>query len=226
MQNYKETTTEAFNIKDFILTALSYKYLYIASFVIFLAIAFVINKVSPTVYEVSSVIGPVEDKRSSLLESNNLFSGLGTIGEAKNLQNDINSLSSFSLISATLSKLNLEIGYFVEKKNILGQKMQIYPAASYTVTIDKSHIQPINAKFYIDILDEKSFRLKSSEDRISLYNYVDNMIVSENNVLRVDTICNFNATIKNKNFKFSIFLNPEQYTANLKNKRFAKSNFR
>jgi tyrosine-protein kinase Etk/Wzc len=218
MPNYKETTTEAFNIKDFILTALSYKYLYIASFVIFLAIAFVINKVSPTVYEVSSVIGPVEDKRSSLLESNNLFSGLGTIAEAKNLQNDINSLSSFSLISATLSKLNLEIGYFVEKKNILGQKMQIYPAASYTVTIDKSHIQPINAKFYIDILDEKSFRLKSSEEKVSLYNYVDNVIVSEHNVLRVDTICNFNATIKNKNFKFSIFLNPEQYRANLKNK--------
>jgi capsular exopolysaccharide synthesis family protein len=218
MSNYKETTTEAFNIKEFILTAFSYKYLYIASIIFFLAIAFVINKIAPTVYEVSSVIGPVEDKRSSLLESNDLFRGLGTIAESKNLQNDINSLNSFSLVSGTLSKLNLEIGYYTENKTIVGQKKQIYPAASYTVTVDKSHIQPINAKFYVDILDEKSFRLKSSEDNVSLYNYVDNLIVSEKNVLRVDTICSFNSTIKNPYFKFSVFLNPEQYRANLKNK--------
>jgi tyrosine-protein kinase Etk/Wzc len=218
MSNYKEPISEAFNIKDFILAALSYKYLYIASFGIFLAVAFIINKVSPTVFEVSSIIGPIEDKRSSLLESNDLFRGLGSFSESKNLQNDISSLNSFSLVSATLSKLNLEIGYFTENKNLFGQKNQIYPAASYTVTIDKSHIQPINARFYIDILDEKSFRLRSSEDKVALYNYVDNMIVSEHNVLKVDTICSFNETIKNKNFKFLVFLNKELFKANSKNK--------
>ncbi len=41
-----------------------------------MAVAFLINKFSPTVYEVNSIIGPIEDKRSSLLGSNNLFSGM------------------------------------------------------------------------------------------------------------------------------------------------------
>ena len=61
-----------------------------------------INKFSPTVYEVNSIIGPVEDKRSSLLGSNDLFSGWEHFHRSRNLENDINSLNSFSLVSTTL----------------------------------------------------------------------------------------------------------------------------
>src|SRR5450759_1682442 len=216
MSNQNESASEAFNIKEFILTALSYKYFYIASFVICLAAAFVINRFSPTVYEVSSIIGPVDDKRSSLLGSNDLFKGLGAFAQSRNLENDINSLNSFTLVSNTISKLNLEIGYFTEKNIIFRQKEQIYPESYFTVNIDKSHIQPINARFYIDILDNFSFRLTSSEDEVTLYNYVDNMIVSEYNVLKIDTICKFNETISNKDFKFSVSLNKDLLMADSK----------
>src|SRR5450759_2583188 len=192
MSNQKESASEAFNIKEFILTALSYKYFYIASFVICLTVAFMINRFSPTIYEVNSIIGPVEDKRSSLLGSNDLFKGLGAIGELKNLQNDMSSLNSFTLVSTTISKLNLEVGYFAEKNKMFGQKQQIYLESPFRVNIDKSHVQPIDAKFYVDILDDNSFRLTSSKDEVLLYNYVDNVIVSEDNVLSIDTICKFN----------------------------------
>jgi tyrosine-protein kinase Etk/Wzc len=216
MSNYNESTSEAFNIKEFILTALSYKYLYIASFIVCFAVAFIINRFSPTVNEVTSVIGPVEDKRTSLLESNGLFRGLGSLAESRNLQNDINSLISFSLVSSTLSKLNLEVGYFTESKNFFKQTKQIYPIAAYSVTIDKSHIQPINTRFYIDILNENSYRLRSSAKEVSMYNYVDNQVVSEHNVLLVDTICKFNETISNKGYKFSVSLNKDVYVPNPK----------
>jgi tyrosine-protein kinase Etk/Wzc len=221
MPNNNETVSEAFNIKDFILTALSYKYLYIASFVICLTIAFIINKFSPTVNEVNSVIGPVEDKRSSVLGSsgsNNPFGGLGGLSEARNLENDINSLNSFSLVSSTLNKLNLEVGYFIESSKVIAKKEQLYPLAPFTIRIDKSHIQPINAKFYIEIIDKLSFRLISSEDKVKLYNYVDNLIVSENNVLRIDTVCKFNETASNKYFKFSVSLNKDISVGNPKDK--------
>ena len=42
------------------------------------------------------------------------------------------------------------------------------------------------------------------------------MIVSEHNVLKIDTICKFNETISNKNFKFSISLNKDHYISNQK----------
>src|SRR5450759_5832722 len=216
MSNQNESASEAFNIKEFILTALSYKYFYISSFVICLTVVFMINRFSPTVYEVNSIIGPVDDKRSSSLGSNDLFRGLGAFTQSRNLQNDITSLNSFTLVSTTISKLNLEVGYFTEKSKIFKQKQQIYPESYFTVSIDKSHVQPINARFYIDILDNISFRLTSSEDEVTLYNYVDNVIVSEYNVLKTDTICRFNETISNKDFKFSVSLNKDLFVANSK----------
>jgi len=214
MPTQKESQSEAFNIKEFILQALSYKYFYIASFIVCMVVAFMINKFSPTVYQVNSIIGPVEDKRSSLLggSSNELFSGLGAFGQSRNLENDINSLNSFSLVAATIKNLNLEVGYFAEKNNILRQSSQIYEGVPYTISIDKSHLQPINARFYIKILNNTSFRLSSSEKEVSLYNYVDNVIISEHNFLKIDTICRFNETISNKNFKFSVSFNEESYS--------------
>jgi tyrosine-protein kinase Etk/Wzc len=220
MSNQNKPAPEAFNIKEFILTALSYKYFYIASVIICLAVAFIINRFSPIVYEVNSIIGPIEDKRSSLLGSGDLFKGLAVFGESKNLENDINSLNSFSLVSMNISRLNLEVGYFTEKNKILKQPKQIYLDSPFKVSIDKSHVQPINAKFYIDIIDDTSFRLRSSENEVYLYNYVDNVIVGRYNVLKIDTICRFNETINNRNFKFSVSLNKDLLKANLKDESF------
>jgi len=211
MSNQNDSQNEAFNIKEFILQAVSYKYFYLACFVICIAIAFVVNKFSPTIYEVNSIIGPVEDKRSSLLGSNDLFSGLGSLAEARNLENDINSLNSFSLVATTIKDINLEVGYFTGKNNLFQKPVQVYLGIPYTVSIDKSHIQPINAKFHISILDDQKYRLTASEDEISYYNYVDNAIVSDKNILEVDTICRFNETISAYNFKFSVSLNKNLY---------------
>ncbi len=213
MPNYNDSTSEAFNVKEFFLTAFSYKYLYLASFIICMTAAFFINKFSPTVTEVSSIIGPVMDKRSSLLESGGLFRGGESFADSRNLQNDLNSLISFSLVSSTLSKLNLEIGYFIESKKLFGQVKQLYPSAPYTVIIDKSHIQPIYARIYIEILDDNSFRLRAYQKDVSMYNYVDNQIVSEHKLLETDTICKFNETITNTWFKFSVSLNKDVYEA-------------
>jgi len=83
------------------------------------------------------------------------------------------------------------------------------------VTIDKSHIQPINTRFSIDILDEQTYRLTASEDEASYYNYIDNAIVSNENRVRIDTICRFNETVSSHNFKFSIGFHKEYYSPEL-----------
>jgi len=219
MTTHNDTQSEAFNIKEFILQVLSYKYFYLACFVICLVAAYFINRISPTVYEVNSVIGPVEDRRSSILagSGNELFGGLGTLSQSRNLENDINSLNSFSLVEATIQDMNLEVGYFVERKNIITQPHQIYGNVPIAVNIDKSHIQPINARFYIDILNDNTFRLTASQEEVALYNYIDNEIVSRYNTLTVDTICRFNEIITSRQFKFSVSLNKQYYSGNSDN---------
>lgn len=219
MTPHNDTQSEAFNIKEFILQVLSYKYFYLACFVICLVAAYFINRISPTIYEVNSVIGPVEDRRSSILagSGNELFGGLGTLSQSRNLENDINSLNSFSLVEATIQDMNLEVGYFVERKNIITQPHQIYGNVPIAVNIDKSHIQPINARFYIDILNDNTFRLTASQEEVALYNYIDNEIVSRYNTLTVDTICRFNEIITSRQFKFSVSLNKQYYSGNSDN---------
>jgi capsular exopolysaccharide synthesis family protein len=216
MSNQKETSSEAIVIKEFLISALSHKYFYLVSFAVCMAIAFVLSKMSPTVYGVNSIIGPLEDKRPALLSSNNLFGGMGDFSQVRNLENDIASLNSFSLVSTTIKALNLEVGYFSERKMIVKKALQLYLGSPFVVTIDKSHIQPINARIYIKILDDKSYRVRSEADNVTLYNYVDNVIVSEKNSLKIDTICKFNETIKNKYYKFSIALNKDNYNPNPK----------
>ncbi len=72
------------------------------------------------------------------------------------------------------------------------------------------------SRLYITILNDKSYRIRSSEDNVTLYNYVDNMVVSEHNTLKIDTICKFNETIKNKNYKFSVSFNKDMYLTEAK----------
>ncbi len=209
MTNHNEFGSNASIIKDFISKAFSIKYFYVASFFICLLIAVGLNKFTPTVYKVNTVIGPMEDERSVLLGSNDLFRGLSALEQVENLENDINNIKSFTLVASTLGKMNLEVGYFNKEVNLFGQTRQMYPGPPFIVNIDKSHIQPISANFSVDIIDRNTFRLTADEDEIALYNYVDNAIVSRKNILKVDTICHFNESITNRSFKFSVSLNNE-----------------
>jgi capsular polysaccharide biosynthesis protein len=204
MANQIHQITNANIIKDFVSQVLSLRYYYIVSFLGFLGIAFMANRYLPVVYEVNTVIGPIEDQRPALLGSNDLFRGLVSYEQARNLENDINNIKSFSLVSTTLNKLDLEVGYFTKKENILGHDNQVYPNPPFHVSIDKSHIQPVNVKFDLTFIDNNTYRLTMDEDEVSLYNYIDNDIVSEKNSIRIDTICKFNETISNRYFRFVV----------------------
>jgi tyrosine-protein kinase Etk/Wzc len=207
MKKQNESVSEELNIKEFLLTALSYKYYYIISFGVFIAAAFLTNKFSSSVYELSTTISPVNENRSSLLSQGNVFGGISALSDARNLENDIESLKSFSIVSSTLNQLNLEVGYFKESQGIFKQGKELYNESPFTVKIDKSHRQPIYIKFNIQPLNDNSFRLTASGENVGLYNYVDNTIESILYNYDLDTICRFNETISNDNLKFSVSYN-------------------
>ncbi len=138
-----------------------------------------------------------------------MFQGLGAATQGINIEDDINSLSSFNLISSTVSKLNLETGYFTERNRFLKQPEEVYLTSPFLVTIDKSHVQPINSKFYVSILSDSTYLLSVQNSDADLYNYIDNKVKNEGIILDLDTICQFNKTIRTRYFKFSISLNKE-----------------
>jgi uncharacterized protein involved in exopolysaccharide biosynthesis len=216
---------EAFNIKDFILLAVNYKYYFLVSIIVFLSLAYVYNNFVPTIYQVNSIIGPVENRRSTLLELNDHYNGTGNQGQSINIENDMNSLKSFSLVSETIKELGLEISYYKQPLNFLSSPSlnhissphQVYSNNEYTINIDKSHPQAINTRFHIDIIDQNKFWLSVSDDKVSIYNYLDNRVISNNNIIEFDTTFNFNQTIVSPYFKFSVSLNKEFYKESHRN---------
>jgi tyrosine-protein kinase Etk/Wzc len=196
-------------IKRFLSKAFIYKYYYLACFLLFIAIAFLYNKYSHRVYEVSASISPVQNETSSLLSSNELFRSIGTLQTDKNIENEINNLKSFAIVNSAISKMSLEVSYFIGKKGLLNESSELYRSVPYSVYIDKSHLQPLEAKFNITILNDSTFRLTASQKKAPLYNYVDNQIVSSNITLKVDTICHFNETVSSNYFKLSVSYHKE-----------------
>ncbi len=195
--------------KYFVLKVASLKYLYIVILILCFAGAYLYNRYASKVYEVSASLSPVENKTSTILGSDQLFSGLQSLESLKNIENDVTNLSSFALAYSTVTKMNLEVSYFMEIRNIFKQTFELYGNSPFRVVIDKSHIQPIDAKIYISFLDESSYRLTVSEKKVSMYNYVDNQVVSEDNIIELDTICRFNETISNNILRFTVSLNRE-----------------
>jgi capsular exopolysaccharide synthesis family protein len=196
-------------LKQYLAKVNSLKYVYIGCLLLFFTAAVLYNQYSPKVYQISSTIGPVKDNRSSVLSSNTMFQGFGASNQGVNIEDEINSLSSFNLISTTVSKMNLETGYFTESNSFLKQTIEVYLNSPFLVTIDKSHVQPINSKFYISILSDSTYRLSVRNSDADLYNYIDNKVKNEGIILELDTICQFNKTILTSFFKFSLSLNKE-----------------
>lgn len=196
-------------IKHYLIDVVHFKYLYITCIILLLIVAFLFNKYATRVYEVKASIGPVQNDASSLLSSNNLFIGLKSLQSNRNNENGINNLMSFPTVSSAITSMNLEVGYFTEKDKLFKQKEELYLKSPFIVNMDKSHVQPIDVKFRILLLSDSAFRLSASQNKVSLYNYLDNQIVSENVVLKIDTICKFNDIIRNKNFMFSVSLHKD-----------------
>ena len=107
--------------------------------------------------------------------------------------------------------MGLEISYFKESDNILRHPYQLFGDNNFTVTIDKSHSQSIDTRFYVDLINDTIYRLKIDEENVSLYNYLDNKIISSGHTIKLDTLCHFNQIVTTPYFKFSVSRNTDSY---------------
>jgi tyrosine-protein kinase Etk/Wzc len=193
--------------KLFIQQLLSYKYFYIVLVILFVASAYLYNKTSSAEYEVYAAIMATKNETSSVLGSNELFTGMQSIQSYNNVEDAINKLRSFAMIYSTIEKLNFEIGYFSEKSGLLKTKNEIYKNAPFIVSLRKSHVQTINAKFYVEILSDSTYRIQSDQSESVLFNYIDNKIFTEKFPVKLDKISRFNEDINLNYLSLSVSKN-------------------
>ncbi|MFW6218612.1 MAG: GumC family protein [Bacteroidota bacterium] len=210
------------DVKEILNRFLEYKWYYIAIITLFLAGAYLKNKYAPVIYENTATILINTDNKNGFMNKDDLFSNFGLFGADKNIENEIGILKSFTLIKNTISSLNFEVGYFFEENIINVAPLQdfdfniintsLYKEAPVKVNLDRSHNQPIDVLFYVDILSDTTFRIQARGTDVSLYNYIDNNVVRKIRNFSIDKVYKFGETIVDKNYSFTVTKNPEGYS--------------
>lgn len=213
--NFNNSDKEGNPVKHYLSKILGLKYFYIISLVVLIAGAHFYNKYATKAYEVNSTIGPVKENRTNILASENMFGGTASnVTPRRNIEDDVNSLSSYSLILKTLDNLDYEVAYYSENRGLLKQTREIYEDAPFKVTMDKSHTQPIACRMYIRPISDSTYLLSIPEQTVTLYNYIDDKVLQEEFVLRTDTLGYYNRTLTSANFSFSVSRSSTKFIEN------------
>lgn len=204
MRNRNKTEPSIFsNYQELFKKIISFRYFFIVTIVVLMAIAFLYNNYSTSRYEVFSKIRPVRGEVASLV-GNDLFRGLQAFSNNNEVEDVINNLLSFSTVLATINQFNYEVAYYNETGRFLKKTNELYTDAPFLVTFDKAHNQPINTRFFIYQLSDSTFHLLASEKETYLYSYVERQITGKVNSFSIDTILNFNEPFRNSYLNFTI----------------------
>jgi capsular exopolysaccharide synthesis family protein len=199
------TATSNTVLKEFLKKALAFKFVYIGCIVLFLAIAYFVNKYSATVYQVQAKI-LINKNNSERIDNAEIFGRASQYESTKGIDNEVNMLTSYSLVSKTIDALNLEVGYFFEKSGLITQSTEVYKGTPFIVVYDKSHSQPIDVKFYIEFLTDSTFRIYGSAKSATLFNYLDDKDAGRIDNFKFDLTAKFNQQIVTDFIKLTISL--------------------
>lgn len=199
--------------KEFLKQLKAFKFLYLIFLLFFFLLAFIITTYSFDRFESVSKIKPIRGEGANLL-SNDLFRGLQAFSETMQIENEINNLLSFSTILSTINQLNFEVSYYLKTGGLLKKTTELYHDTPFLVTFDKSHIQPINTRFFVHQISESTYRLTASNKEAHLLNYVDRQIAGKIYSFSLDTILAYNEPLKHQNLYLTISINKDYKVEN------------
>jgi len=184
--------------------------------VIFLLGAFLFNHFSVRKYKNSTTVYLSTNDKSNFMSgsSTDLMQGFGLFSNQNIIDNEIEILQSFTLTKKVVDNLNLKTSYFSYHKNALSEflfktplvrKTELYTDSPIKVMLDPSVPQPLYMVFSVTILNENEFQIEARGSNVSLYNYIDDQVVSviENIFFKKSTI-RFDDEIKTQYFNFRI----------------------
>ncbi len=202
-----------------ILRLLSFKYYFIVAVLVALSIAFVVNKLSVRIYNNWTTLLIKQEQRNSFLSSENIMD-IGLFSGIENVENELAILNSFSVVNQAVQEMNLEVSYILEE-NLLpfnfihyNKESDLYGNSPIQVIIDQTHIQPVDYRFNINILNDSLYKLNAFGESVVMYDYVSNNIIKSIDSLAVNGIFKFGEKVIGQNYSFAVYLD-ENYSPNL-----------
>jgi tyrosine-protein kinase Etk/Wzc len=167
------TNQDDSDLKQFVqLVTRNYK-IFIIGVVVAIGLAFLAIRFMTPSYKVSSSLLIKEDTQRQNQNMND-FLNSSLFGISKNFQNELWVLKSTPVIEQTIQNLNLTTGYYIKK----GLKHEdIYGKAPFRVLLLPNHIQPVNVRFRISILENGNFEIKAKGKDVSFMDFSTNEVV-------------------------------------------------
>lgn len=214
------------DIKEIVFKILKYKYYFIASLFFALIIAFFVNKYSERIYSnATTILIRQENKNSFMNSGGEMMGGFDIFGGIQNVENELSVFKSFAAINQAVQELNLQVTYLLQQDLF---PLKFLPFSSYIdlhdnspieVIIDQTHVQPVNIRFYVEVLNDSTFKLRTLAENVVLYDYVSNKYVGNLDSLNFYGLFRFGERISGKYFDFIVHKNENFKTNAYKNKK-------
>ncbi len=201
---------ETIDLKGIIVKVISYWYLFLAGFLIALAVAYTYNRYTPKVYQVSASLYIKEDKMT--LDPTSMMTGL-TFKSSNNISNEIGILQSFTMKERTLNELEFfNVSYFNTGRV---STSELYTKTPFLVELDYDTVQTVGIKYMINFIDNNRYSLKTMEQGCAVYSYTKNENVGYVNIPETEHVYQLGEMVNNGYNKFRVILNgnynPESY---------------
>lgn len=160
-------------IKPFLMKLLSKWYWIVGSIVIFMAIAWLLNRYSMPVYQSSTSLliqekstgSPFSSSESAI--SSQAFEGFGLMGQSNNIYNQIEVLKSWPIIEEAVQELGFEVSVFSEGRIL---QPEVYTGAPFVVEWDKGHPQMTGLDYRVSFADGK-VRVRAEGENVAVHDY-------------------------------------------------------
>ncbi len=226
---YEDFQQQDLNYKKIVQRFLEVKRFYIIIAIAALAIAYLYNKTCIVLYKNTATIMISEKERSPFTGSGDFMSGMAMLSGQNNIDNEIEVLKSFSLIKETITRMDLKSSIYSYEKSLYSdllkntnfvRKTELYRESPIRIIIDPTHPQATNLDFYLEFIDDKTFKIftKPQKNNILLYNYIDDIITGAVPYKIFNYNYKFGQEIKTEYFSFQI-IKTEKF-----NKEYTKDN--
>ena len=196
---------ETFDYKVLFFKIYRHWYFFILTIIISLIIAFLFNKYTKPVYEVSTTV-IIKSDRGTEIDPQQLI-GLGFRNNLQNIENEVGVLSSYSLTERTLKNLDFFVSYY-EEENFIAK--ELYGDHPFEVIFDTGHIQPVNMEFKVKILSASKFAIQAEAENVTLYDYSRYKELEEKYpVLKFSDTLYFGQQLEGESYSFHLVLRPD-----------------
>jgi tyrosine-protein kinase Etk/Wzc len=194
-------------------TLLNYKKVYIICVGIAVLLALLINMFSAPKYGNSTTIYySDQDNNNNLLSSRNSMEGLSFLNTQSDIENELQLITSFTLIREVLLRLNYHVSYYRDYqsypkkifKGNVNHLEEIHSNLPFKIKVDKSHPQVVYSLFKIKIIDKERYVLTSEGENLPLFNYIDNQQLNRIDAYAIHDTLFFNERLQHPYFSFEV----------------------